>query len=64
LCVMPLDDRAKLLRANPAAEALLREGDGLAVMGGRVVAPDRRAASRFRNLLARHGGGRFGAGPR
>jgi DNA-binding CsgD family transcriptional regulator/PAS domain-containing protein len=52
MAVLLLDSQAKLIRANPAAEALLQAGDGLAIAEGRVVASDRRTSERLRRLVA------------
>ena len=52
LAVVLLDSQGKPVRTNPAAEALLRSDDGLSIVGGRIVASERRAAHRLRHLVA------------
>lgn len=52
LAVVLLGADAQLVRANAAADALLRAGDGLAVRGGRIAATSRRAAERLHRLIA------------
>lgn len=52
LGVILLGPEGQVVRANAAADVLLRAGDGLTVRGGRIAAAGRRATERLHRLIA------------